>query len=275
MNGGTSPLRARITISVPNTALAVHCTPSSSARERISSRANSTISSWRAEAALPIATSAGPSANVFATGLRRRYPASVSAASIECAVALFSSSRRASSDRLYSSSGCSARKSSSATMRSTAGAGRAISRSGRRISQVRHRVRELRADTAVDDERLTRDVRGQVGRQEQDRGGDVGRQRDPPQRRVAARCGRGPRPRGSPTRAASTRRPGATALTRTFDGPSSTAPLRTSDISPALAAPYAECRGADVMPDTDATKTMTPPPLAASARPPSCMARYA
>ena len=35
--------------------------------------------------------------------------------------------------------------------------------------------------------------------------------------------------------------------------------VRTSDISPALAAPYAEWRGADVIPDTDATNTIAPP----------------
>src|SRR2546425_8791591 len=61
--------------------------------------------------------------------------------------------------------------------------------------------------------------------------------------------------------------PGATALVRTPDGPSSTARDRTHDISPALAAPYAACRGADVMPLTDATNTMAPPPDADIERP--------
>ena len=81
-------------------------------------------------------------------------------------------------------------------------------------------------------------------------------------------------PRNAETRGVHTT-PGATAFTRIPDGPSSTAPVRTSDMSPALAAPYAECRGADVMPDTDATNTIAPPPLAAIARPPYCMARNA
>src|SRR5437667_181863 len=43
--------------------------------------------------------------------------------------------------------------------------------------------------------------------------------------------------------------------------PSSMAPDFTRAISPALAAPYAECLGAPVMPDTDATNTIGPPPV--------------
>ena len=68
-------------------------------------------------------------------------------------------------------------------------------------------------------------------------------------------------PRNADTRGVHTT-PGATAFTRMPDGPSSTAPVRTSDMSPAFAAPYAEWRGADVMPDTDATNTIAPPWLA-------------
>ena len=80
-------------------------------------------------------------------------------------------------------------------------------------------------------------------------------------------------PRKAETRGVHTT-PGATAFTRIPDGPSSTAPVRTSDMSPAFAAPYAECRGADVMPETDATNTITPP-CSCMARPAYCIARNA
>ena len=47
-----------------------------------------------------------------------------------------------------------------------------------------------------------------------------------------------------------------------LSGPSSTAALLTNAISPALAAPYAACRGAALVPDTEATNVIVPPPLA-------------
>src|ERR1051325_3522604 len=69
--------------------------------------------------------------------------------------------------------------------------------------------------------------------------------------------------------------PGATAFARTPLGPSSTARVRTQDINPALAAPYAACRGDDVIPETDSTKTIDPPPDDAIARPAACENRNA
>ena len=71
------------------------------------------------------------------------------------------------------------------------------------------------------------------------------------------------------TPAGSRRRPGRRRWYARPPGPSSTAAERTSDISPALAAPYAACRGAAVMPDTDATKTKVPPPSRPCSRPKS------
>src|SRR5438270_2410501 len=55
--------------------------------------------------------------------------------------------------------------------------------SGSTVLQL-HRVRELHAHTAVDHQRLTADVGRQVRREEQQAGGDVGRDGDAAQRRV-------------------------------------------------------------------------------------------
>src|SRR3954447_18303231 len=54
------------------------------------------------------------------------------------------------------------------------------------IASEVHGIGELRAHAAVDHQRLAGDVRRQVRRQEQDRGGDVGRLGDPAERRVLA-----------------------------------------------------------------------------------------
>src|SRR6476469_184393 len=67
--------------------------------------------------------------------------------------------------------------------------------------------------------------------------------------------------------------PGDTELTRIPLGPSSTAAVRTSDMSPALAAPYGAWRGAEVSPDADVTNTNTPPSVIV--REPICSARNA
>src|SRR5215218_7859333 len=69
--------------------------------------------------------------------------------------------------------------------------------------------------------------------------------------------------------------PGATALTRMLSGPNSTAADLTSAIRPALAAPYAAWRGADVRPDTDATNVIVPPPFSLRSGAAYCIAIHA
>src|SRR5206468_4212271 len=124
-------------------------------------------------------------------------------------------------------------------------------------ASARHRVRELRGHPAVAHDGVPADVGREVGREEQQHRRDVRGNGDTADRGVVdvallAASSMYWEMRGVHTM------PGATALTRMFDGPSSTAAVRTSDISPALATPYAACIGAELMPDTDATNTMTP-----------------
>ena len=144
----------------------------------------------------------------------------------------------------------------------------------RHRSQIRHRVRELGADAAVDARASARSRT--PARSDARNSSAAAMSAGCATRRSGVltmlRCSPSS-PRNAETRGVHTT-PGATAFTRMPDGPSSTAPVRTSDISPAFAAPYAEWRGADVMPDTDATNTIAPP-WSRMARPPYCMARNA